>query len=99
MDNKFSADELSNWRANPTTHKWFQFIKDYRQQVANEIAARIFNGDTLEKEIIDGAAMRCEILQDIDAMTSDDLNKFYNADPQQGGIDNEPSADAEKRDN
>jgi hypothetical protein len=54
-----------------------QYLKDYRQQIADNIAKNVFDGSAPPHEWVKEAAMRCEIMGDICDLTAEDINVFY----------------------
>lgn len=71
------AEEWSRWKNNRTTRKFFKYVKDFREQIAHEIAAHIAEGIPIPQGDVEKAALRCQIFMDLEELTSDEIALFY----------------------
>lgn len=82
-----SPEELSAWRINPTTVKFFRFLRDYRIQLAENVANGLAQGNPIDKEHADKVAMMCGLYYDLETIQISDIKNFYQS--EKGESDNE----------
>lgn len=75
---EISAEQLLQWRQHPVSLRFFQYLRDYRAQIGDTIAASIATGSPIDHAYSDTAALRCEIMLDLEEIAVDDINHFYN---------------------
>lgn len=86
---ELSADEMSAWRSHPTTGKFLQFLKDYRVQLAEEIATTIASGNTVDQLHMEKVVLICGIHLDLENLQFADIANFYST-PEKEGKEDEP---------
>ena len=67
---RLTADEYAQWRQHPATQKVRQYWRDYRQRLMERWA----KGNRMSE----AQQAYCQILNDLDLMTFEDIKKFYN---------------------
>jgi hypothetical protein len=55
--------------------------------MAEDIAASIMNGTAVDADYIAQAALRCEIMMDVETIDADTINRFYGVPEQEGEND------------
>lgn len=75
-----SIEEFGQWKTNPTTEKFFRWLNDRRIQMAEDVAASLAAGVTIEKSYADDVALRCEIYLDLESLDFGDIANFYQGD-------------------
>lgn len=74
-----------------------QFLRDFREQIGTDIAASVCQGIIPPQDYIEKAALRCDIMRDIETIDADTINKFY-ATPEKEGKEDAPTPEAERTD-
>ncbi len=82
---ELSSEELSAWRSHPTTGKFFKFLRDYRVQLAEDVATQISVGNHLDEEHIGKIALTCGIYLDLEEISFEDIKNFYTTEPEKDG--------------
>lgn len=75
-----SKEALSNWKHHPVTRSFFGYLSDLSTQIAEDIAAAVKSGEAIPEDVIKEAALRCEIMGDIQRIDHSDFARFYDYD-------------------
>lgn len=65
------------WRQHPVSRVVLQFLHDYRVQLADGVAQSVFKGNTVKQDYLDEVAFKCGVMEDVETLEADDINKFY----------------------
>ncbi len=82
-----SQDQINKWRQHPATRKVLLFLRDSRQQMSENIAASVMTGTAPTPEYVAQAALRCEIMGDIETIDAETINRFYGVHEEEGESD------------
>lgn len=80
-----NKEEWANWRASPTTVKFFKFLSDYREAIAKELALAVSVGTVPTQEDVLRTAKRCDAISEIEELVAEDIIDFY--EPEKEGED------------
>lgn len=72
-----TPEELAHWRHNPVTIRYFKFLRDQREAIGFAMGEYIANGTAVNVEKANEAALRCEIMKDLENLTIEDFENFY----------------------
>lgn len=65
------------WRQHPVSRVLLEYLRDHRIHLAEGIAKEIFNGRTVLSTYLEEVAFKCGIMQDVETLDADDINRFY----------------------
>ena len=88
---EITISELAAWRVHPTTSKIMEYIKDFRENVKEELVRLPLNSES--SLMTAQAVSSCRILQHILELNYEDLVQFYDLEIEQENQINEKKND------